>query len=341
MIIECDKCGTKFNLKESLLKKGGTKVKCSKCKNVFTAYLPEERSVEEAETVPVRTEDLKSTMAIDSSPFAGEEAKAEAEKEKQGVDFEDVFEESMEDLEKSEPLSNEELQSLLQVEPTEEEKPDEEPSPEDDVTQVAPEEKAGDEAEDARETPGPVSAPKRSGRFPLLLIILVIILGLVGAAIAIFFWAPEMIPDSLLILKPVKKQVAVDSGIRRLKFPSVKGSFVDSKEAGQLFVIQGTVKNDYPKSRSFILIKGKILDEGGRPLKMKMAYAGNAMVEKELEALPLDDINKGMKNRFGKGKMNFNVPPGASVPFTIVFENLPDNLGEFSVEAVSSSPGTE
>jgi predicted Zn finger-like uncharacterized protein len=40
MIITCEKCSSKFNLDEKLLKQTGSKVRCSKCKNVFTAYPP-------------------------------------------------------------------------------------------------------------------------------------------------------------------------------------------------------------------------------------------------------------------------------------------------------------
>ncbi len=41
MIITCEECGISFNLDESLLKPSGSKVRCSKCKTVFTAYPPE------------------------------------------------------------------------------------------------------------------------------------------------------------------------------------------------------------------------------------------------------------------------------------------------------------
>ncbi len=37
MIITCDKCSTSFNLDESLLSPEGSKVRCSVCKNIFTA----------------------------------------------------------------------------------------------------------------------------------------------------------------------------------------------------------------------------------------------------------------------------------------------------------------
>jgi predicted Zn finger-like uncharacterized protein len=40
MIITCKKCNANFNLDESLLKPTGSKVRCSKCKEIFTAYPP-------------------------------------------------------------------------------------------------------------------------------------------------------------------------------------------------------------------------------------------------------------------------------------------------------------
>ncbi len=338
MIIQCEKCRTKFSLKESLIKKEGSKVRCTRCGNVFMTYPQEETFAKEAETIPVKKEDLDSTMALDSSPVLAGDA-GETEEKDQDVDFADVFEESMEDLEKFEAVPPEDLQGILKKESAV--KPPVEAVAKEDLPSEVPEEREKEEPEEMIEGPPAVSTPKKSGRSPLLLVILVILLALVGGAIAIFFWAPELIPDSMSFLKPVEKQVAIDSGIRRLKFPSVNGSFVDSKKTGRLFVIQGTIKNNYPKSRSFILIKGTILDDGGRPVNMKMAYAGNAFNEGELKVLSLEEINKAMKNRLGKDKKNTNVAPGATVPFTIVFENLPENLGEFSVEAVSSSPGSK
>ena len=45
-----------------------------------------------------------------------------------------------------------------------------------------------------------------------------------------------------------------------------------------------------------------------------------------------------MNNRPGIDNKNLNIEPGTSVDFAIVFEKLPDNLSEFTVGAVSSSP---
>ena len=38
MIVICEKCLTKFNIDESILKKKGSKVRCNICKNIFIAY---------------------------------------------------------------------------------------------------------------------------------------------------------------------------------------------------------------------------------------------------------------------------------------------------------------
>lgn len=48
MIITCEKCDTSFNLDESLLKPTGSKVRCSKCRAVFTAYPPQPPAEEQA-----------------------------------------------------------------------------------------------------------------------------------------------------------------------------------------------------------------------------------------------------------------------------------------------------
>ena len=40
MIITCKSCQTLFRVEDSLVKPGGTKVKCNKCRQVFTAFPP-------------------------------------------------------------------------------------------------------------------------------------------------------------------------------------------------------------------------------------------------------------------------------------------------------------
>ena len=137
---------------------------------------------------------------------------------------------------------------------------------------------------------------------------------IVAGSLGVYFFAPDLLPDSLSFLKPPKKQEVTDAGVARLSFKDVKGSFVQSEKAGQLFAIHGVITNNYPKGRSFVLVKGSLLDDKGKVVKTKMAYAGNSFTEEQIKTMPLEEINKELKNRFGAKKANFNIKPEAGVP---------------------------
>jgi len=210
MIIQCEKCRAKFNLDESLLKKAGSKVRCSLCKDIFMAFPPQEEELfpEGAATIAVSQDELEKTVTLeDEDTSAAEAAEKELAKELEAT--------------QTQAFNIDEFFGKT-----------------------------------------PKGKIKKAKGFPSrLFILIIIILMLTGAAAGIFLWAPHLLPDSLQIFKPVEKTDITDIGIRRLDFKSVSGSFVDSDKAGHLFVIQGMVLNNYPKSRSFILIKGSVLDE--------------------------------------------------------------------------------
>ncbi len=321
MIIECESCASKYNLDESLLKSGGSKVRCSVCKNVFIAYPPEELFIEEPATDMIPEEELEETLSLDSrTDFDQEEVSPP--KGAGESDFDLAFEEAMEeaDVHKAVP-------------------PDEIPDIEEEGATTATADMRREEAEEGLEDTEPPVSRIKTGRSRALPIILLILLLIFGGAAAIFYFAPDLIPDSIPFLQPSKKREVLDPGVARLSFKAVTGSFVQSQKAGQLFVIKGMVTNNYPKPRSFILIKGSILDDKGNVVKINVAYAGNTFVEEQIKEKPIEELDKGLKMRMGRNRMNFNVQPGATIPFMIIIDKLPENVSEFTVEAVSSSPG--
>lgn len=334
MIIECEECNSKFNLAENLIKEEGSKVRCSVCKNVFTAYPPEPAIMEEPSPDEIMDEDLKETMALDSPPVFKEKVPKPDEEEME-LDFDQAFEDAIE----------EDVQAI-----SPDEIPDSEEEEDIDFAETLDRKPAVEEAdEEVPEKPSaavetiiapPVERKPRRSRVGLVvLVIIIVLLVLLAGAFAVSRLAPELLPDFLSFLKPAKQAEISETDIRRLSLKSVGGYFIESSKAGQLFVIKGTVTNHNPKSRSFILIKGSLLDDKGKVVVSKMAYAGNTFTEKQIKEMPLEEINKGLKNRFGKKRINVNVRPQSTVPFMILFENLPENMSEFTVEAVSSSPG--
>jgi hypothetical protein len=118
---------------------------------------------------------------------------------------------------------------------------------------------------------------------------------------------------------------------------TINAKFVDDSKGGRLLVIHGKIKNDYDHPRSFIKVTGKIYQKGGKLAKTETVYCGNVLSDSELSRLNITGINKRLNNRFGDKKSNFKVKTGKSLPFMIVFDKLPKNLDEYTVEVAGSS----
>lgn len=129
------------------------------------------------------------------------------------------------------------------------------------------------------------------------------------------------------------------AGVLRLRFKNVSGKFHVSNVSGVLFCIQGTISNMYQEPRSFIQLKASLLDNTGKAVCEKKGFAGNSFSDSELRDMSLDQINQRLGNPAGDGNSNVNIEPNTSIPFMIVFGDLPEDLGEFTVEPVSSKPG--
>ena len=72
----------------------------------------------------------------------------------------------------------------------------------------------------------------------------------------------------------------------------------------------------------------------------KTIFCGNPISDDELQSLTFDKIEELMGNQFGKSLSNMNINKDQSLPFVIVFRDLPQSLSEFSVDVTSSKPAT-
>ncbi len=85
MVIQCSSCDTRFKLADDKLKPGGVKVRCSKCKEVFTVMPPEEEAPA-AETAEAPATD---TAANDWSDLNSDTDSSETD-ESGGIDWSDI-----------------------------------------------------------------------------------------------------------------------------------------------------------------------------------------------------------------------------------------------------------
>ena len=345
MVIQCESCRTEFNLDESLLDKEGTKVRCSRCRHVFTAYPsapdPVVDTVEQPDIFegldPVVSEKTETAIPeIENGAGAALESDLD-------VIYQDVFSEVDRNAGDEKIVHDHEVEDVFREASRGEKDLADRPAPVfpsmDSIDEDPPLVKEKDDVEEALET-APVPKKKSSKRSMAVLIPLLFIVLAAGAAY--YVWKADLIPPSVLSLLngSSEKKKPADAGARLLQFGSVSGVFVDTEKNGPLFVIRGMVTNKYPQSRRHILIRGSILDNKGVVVVAKTAYAGNTFSEEELKTLPLDEITTAADNRDGMAKQNLDVATDATIPFMVVFAQLPDDLSEFTVEAVSSSPGS-
>jgi hypothetical protein len=120
---------------------------------------------------------------------------------------------------------------------------------------------------------------------------------------------------------------------------SITGSSYVNGQGGQILVIQGTAVNNYPATRSSITVKGFLLDAKGQPLLQQTVFCGNKIDDAALKSMTFAAIEEAMNNQFGEGLSNMNVASRATIPFTIVFRNLPAEIAKINVEVVDSKPG--
>lgn len=285
MVVECEKCGSKFNLDETLLDINGSKVRCSVCKHIFMVLPPED---EDDDFDPA----LEETVALDSPPEFEEEDDPEDDDAFDRA-FEDALQDDIEELSKEKS-----------------------PEPED--------------IPEPRERKKGKKGPKS------FLVVLVIILALVCGGIYVYLFAPSLLPEEAQGPEAPDEEEIIDTGNRRLDLADLSGRFISSDNTGQLFLIEGKVINNYPTDRNYIILRGTIDDEDKNIVDKKIVYAGNTFTIEELKVMTREEIDKKMGVKEGRDNSNLNVKPDASVPFMIVFYDLPDNLSEFLVETISS-----
>jgi predicted Zn finger-like uncharacterized protein len=188
--------------------------------------------------------------------------------------------------------------------------------------------------------PAAAKAPPAGKRVSKPLIIVLLLL-LAGGALGGYVFIKGEVPflKGGIPFLDTQKPAVVDPGNLHITLPDQKitADFVENSTAGRLFVIKGIARNDYPEARDFIKVRGILYTQDGKAVQDKTSYCGNVLSDSQLQTLDKTAMEMRWQNRFGVGKTNFNISSGTEVPFMVVFSDLPQDFGEFSVEVVSSA----
>jgi predicted Zn finger-like uncharacterized protein len=173
----------------------------------------------------------------------------------------------------------------------------------------------------------PVTRRKPRRGLVLLFIPLLLILG----GIAAWLYLPWPLRP-----KPVTKP----TGIEQLTLVETSGYFVDNQQDGQLFVIQGRVRNEFPEAKRWIHLRAKLYTTDGQTARQQDFYAGNELSDQQLQSMPLQALLVLVQRRPTPEERARVIAAQEEVSFTVPFGNLPEltKLSDYSVEIIASQP---
>jgi len=236
----------------------------------------------------------------------------------------------------------------------------------------------GESLPEVEEEMGEYGEPSRGffSRCKWVLLILIMV-GLAGGA-GYYYGGKKIVPSFIAlgkyleekaaawaktpVLSSIKKYLGMrDQGAGFFSLEKVRGYYVENNYLNRIFVIEGEALNHWKESRSFIKVKGTLLDASGNKVKEQEAFCGNILSEKDLKEMSRGAIEKSLSSQFGISFSNVNIQPYKSVPFMIVFLDLPQEkpsikagpgpsgkagevrprLSDFTVEVISSQKGSK
>jgi hypothetical protein len=136
------------------------------------------------------------------------------------------------------------------------------------------------------------------------------------------------------------KPPAQSTGIEQLHLLEPRGYFIEKAKAGQLFVIEGRLRNDFPSPRHSIHLRAKLYTVDGRIAQQVDFYAGNPLSGQQLRSMPLTELHALIQRPPAEGERSRIIATQEEVSFTVPLGNLPErsNLSDYSVEILASQP---
>lgn len=134
----------------------------------------------------------------------------------------------------------------------------------------------------------------------------------------------ELIKKIPLLGTAVLKNSHLKDGIL---LQSLRGGYQSIQGNREVFVITGVALNQNPVVIREIQLTGKIRNEGGKELEAQTVWVGNTLSAKILRGMTLEDIPHLQSL---KPLKSFEMPPGDSVSFAMVFLKATKGVKDFS-----------
>lgn len=284
MIVQCKRCGTKFNFDETLIAGEGAWGRCGKCKNVFFLNNPAQQDTASPSDQEKQEESGRS-MAGDSR--------------------------AKEVKDRSDEIGRAEPEFYKDTEKEREER---------DKEGLATLEKTRDESDDDEDDVEEEIKRKRGLTRGKQLIYLFIVL-IIGATYLLFFTETSglLLFERLLGVGSKIEEV----GPAQVELADVRQRLVNNVTIGTIRVIEGTAVNQSTLPMTRIKVKGEITDAYTVVLGVREAYCGNILNSDELASMTEEQIQRELSNPQGSDVSNDRIGSKGQIPFMIVFTREP------------------
>ncbi len=342
MLIQCPKCQTTYKVSDEVMKGAAPAFRCSRCKHTFE--LEAAATAREAEPAAMAAKPTPARQVRDEAelplPFA---AKAEPEKiasqpapsaEPAGSDPSsgEASESAEESWAISEPQRADEKPFVMPAPPPAEF--EENRAPEDFAIDDPIFRRVDAEGENSQNVLAlSPYLEQRASILPYLslLALLVVGFGLFTVVSHARPQTPENILRSIPLLGPlVLKNNHLKDGIL---IKSLSTGYQRIQGNREVFLISGVALNQNPVVVREIQVTGKVFNRDGREIEHQTIWVGNTLSPKILRGMTVEDIPQLQEL---KPLKSFEIPPGDSIPFTIVFMRSAKSASEFSCEVVNA-----
>ncbi|WP_320173865.1 DUF3426 domain-containing protein [Maridesulfovibrio sp.] len=173
----------------------------------------------------------------------------------------------------------------------------------------------------------------------ITLIILILFAGGAGAAWYLKLW--ESLPFSIPFVTSddagtVDSNEPPSKRFSKFSFKDLRQFYVNNDKAGQLFIIEGKVVNNFSTPKELIEVEAQLFDDKGQVLDSKRLLCGNTLSLFQLEVQSKEEIEAGLGSKVGILSNNTLLKPGMDTPFMVVFFQPSPAVKEYVINVVDA-----
>lgn len=124
----------------------------------------------------------------------------------------------------------------------------------------------------------------------------------------------------------IPSQATLD-GMGSLGLTGLKGYYIVNKNEGRVFVIEGKIVNPWNFTITSNGVKGSVFDNSGVKVYEKLVFPNTVFSKQQIIELPPKELENILRT-----PKDIRLEPGISLPFMVIFPNVPENLDEFEAE---------